>query len=170
MINWKFPYMSKEWSTLRDKHLNSQPYCVKCQTTLQLQVDHIIEHGNNQTYFLNSENLQTLCIKCHGQKTFRTQKLRKLRVDNSKKIKLVFNSTRGLRVSDNILFKNAYTNFYQVGNVVFFYFAQPFESYSIKELALIVEFLCDFFWFVKWITPNIDNKVLANDIATKLEL
>ncbi|WLP85262.1 HNH endonuclease signature motif containing protein [Mycoplasma seminis] len=160
--------MSKEWSNARQAHLSREPYCVKCGTTLNLQVDHIIEHNNTQAYFLAQDNLQTLCIKCHGLKTFKTQKLRSLKVDNSKKIKLVFASPRGLVVSDSWMFLNAYINFYQVGNVIYFYFSKALEDYTFKEVALIIEFLCSFFYYVKYRIDNIDCELIANHLRSKL--
>ncbi|BAW18551.1 hypothetical protein MBVG596_1073 [Mycoplasmopsis bovigenitalium] len=75
MINWKYPYNSKRWIALRDKHLWKQPYCVKCETTFNLQVDHIISHRNNENLFLDPENLQTLCIQHHSEKTNQTKGL-----------------------------------------------------------------------------------------------
>ncbi|WP_429977040.1 HNH endonuclease, partial [Mycoplasmopsis bovis] len=71
IINWKFPYNSPEWLKLRDKHLWKQPYCVDCDITWNLQVDHIIPHNQVKELFLDENNLQTLCNSCHAQKTLK---------------------------------------------------------------------------------------------------
>lgn len=62
-------YQSSAWKKLREKHLCLEPYCVKCKSTLNLQVDHIFEHKNNLSAFLDSSNLQTLCLHCHSHKS-----------------------------------------------------------------------------------------------------
>ncbi|MHA3795788.1 HNH endonuclease [Mycoplasma sp. VS31B] len=160
--------MSKEWNELREKHLTAHPFCSICQTTFRLQVDHIIEHGNDLSYFLNEKNLRTLCIRCHSRKTRRTQQLRLLRNDMSKKIRLVFNSPRGLEVSSSYFFTQSFTSYYQVGNVIFFYFSKDFNNYTIQEIELICNFLCDFFCFIGWRTNNIDNEVICRNIKTKM--
>lgn len=62
-------YQSKAWKDLRAKQLGIQPYCSVCKKTTDLQVDHIFEHNNNHTLFYSLDNLQTLCINCHGYKS-----------------------------------------------------------------------------------------------------
>ncbi len=62
-------YASQSWDRLRLKHLLQQPYCIICNTTARLEVDHILPHNGNPKLFFNEANLQTLCKQCHSSKT-----------------------------------------------------------------------------------------------------
>lgn len=62
-------YDSKRWRDLRELKLWDNPYCEICKGTFNLQIDHIIEHKNREDLFWNENNLQTLCISCHGKKS-----------------------------------------------------------------------------------------------------
>ena len=74
--NTKF-YVSKEWRSLRKSHIESQPLCQSCLKKGTVKdcttknagvVDHItpIRIGGKA---LDPNNLQTLCVKCHNDKT-----------------------------------------------------------------------------------------------------
>jgi 5-methylcytosine-specific restriction protein A len=54
---------------LRNKILKEQPFCIKCGSNSDLQVDHIIPPRGNEELFFNEDNLQTLCRLCHSVKT-----------------------------------------------------------------------------------------------------
>jgi 5-methylcytosine-specific restriction enzyme A len=64
-------YHTKQWKALRVNHLRSNPFCVQCSSTRQLEVDHIIEHAGNPDLFFDETNLQTLCKSCHSTKTLK---------------------------------------------------------------------------------------------------
>lgn len=56
------------WSTFASRFLKENPECLICKSKNQLQVDHIIPVAiTNKTFDKN--NLQTLCVKCHREKT-----------------------------------------------------------------------------------------------------
>lgn len=59
----------RDWKILREQHLRQHPYCVKCQATHGLEVDHIIPHKGNYKLLFDINNLQTLCHRCHSRKT-----------------------------------------------------------------------------------------------------
>ncbi|MBZ7939675.1 MULTISPECIES: HNH endonuclease [Campylobacter] len=60
-------YNSSEWRKLRTIFINKNPFCFNCGKLAKI-VDHIIpiKQGGNR---LNQDNLQSLCIKCHNEKT-----------------------------------------------------------------------------------------------------
>lgn len=62
------------WKKLRSRHIKEEPFCVKCGR-IGRDVDHIkpIEDGGNLT---DPNNLQTLCKKCHIDKTKKENKKR----------------------------------------------------------------------------------------------
>lgn len=62
-------FASKDWRILRENHLWKEPFCVFCNKTRTLEVDHIIEHKGNMDLFLDPDNLQTLCKICHAYKS-----------------------------------------------------------------------------------------------------
>lgn len=62
-------YDSPEWHHLKELHLDKQPFCTECQSTFDLQVDHIFEHKNDPELFWDENNLQTLCLRCHAHKS-----------------------------------------------------------------------------------------------------
>ena len=62
-------YNTSRWRTLRRKHIEKEPYCVRCGSEQDLTVDHIQNADGNQRLFFNENNLQTLCRTCHNQKT-----------------------------------------------------------------------------------------------------
>lgn len=55
------------WKNLRKKVLERDNYsCVKCKSRVNLHVDHIVYPGFGHE---TPEHLQTLCWKCHSEKT-----------------------------------------------------------------------------------------------------
>lgn len=66
-------YNSRAWRNLRKYHIQQYPVCKWCKeegklTIEKLIVDHIIEI-NDGGDMLNQDNLQTLCLSHHNQKT-----------------------------------------------------------------------------------------------------
>jgi len=62
-------YRQSRWLKLRKKHLAKFAVCRICGTRENLQVDHIESTKLNIDRFYDANNLQTLCIVHHGQKT-----------------------------------------------------------------------------------------------------
>ena len=66
-------YQSVRWKTRRRLILKRNPFCAECKKKNRLVfaevIDHIIPHKGNWTLFLDNDNLQTLCRKCHGIKS-----------------------------------------------------------------------------------------------------
>ena len=75
-------YNSRRWWKLRDKKLWDTPYCALCNTTFKLQVDHIIEHNDNEYLFTNWANLQVLCERCHGYKSAQQSNMNRLNISD----------------------------------------------------------------------------------------
>lgn len=60
------------WKRLRAEILRRDRYrCVKCESVLRLQVDHILPVAVAPARAFNPRNLQTLCQVCHSRKTAR---------------------------------------------------------------------------------------------------
>lgn len=59
-------YHSREWKSVRSLVLNENPFCVECGHPAQM-VDHIksIKDGGAK---LDTNNLQSMCNKCHNIK------------------------------------------------------------------------------------------------------
>ena len=68
--NW---YSSKDWRSMRRSHISRNPLCVDCLSRGLLRqadvVDHIVERKDDDSLRLDSQNLQSLCHKCHNSKT-----------------------------------------------------------------------------------------------------
>lgn len=70
-------YQTKAWKQLRKRKIRQNPYCEICEHSQIIvrgeEVDHInpISKGGEE---LNIDNLQTLCKRCHSQKTYRENK------------------------------------------------------------------------------------------------
>ena len=62
-------YNRKSWHILRANQLRQFPYCIICNTSRNLQVDHIVDHKGDPDLFYDMSNLQTLCDVHHSQKT-----------------------------------------------------------------------------------------------------
>lgn len=65
-------YSTQQWNNLRDMYRGQNPMCERCAkmgvTKLAQMVDHItpIKQGGGK---MDWDNLQSLCFKCHNQKT-----------------------------------------------------------------------------------------------------
>lgn len=70
-------YDSKAWKRLRREQLNAEPLCVACladgKTTEARHIDHIIPRSHDPSLELCFDNLQSLCVACHGRKTHTEQ-------------------------------------------------------------------------------------------------
>ncbi len=66
-------YRKTPWLKLRKWHFYQFPLCQLCEsvgyTTAGDVVDHIIPRSLTLEYELEPDNLQTLCHRCHSQKT-----------------------------------------------------------------------------------------------------
>lgn len=126
-----------------------QPFCQKCETTFNLQIDHIIEHQNNLQYFLDPNNLQTLCIRCHSQKTLQNQKLKKLIVRKDVFINLNFDvpinlSKNVLKITNNYYFlTTGICAFSRFDNFYNFNFIN--KNLDYQSINLLCQFLIKFF-------------------------
>ncbi len=60
------------WDKVRRMHLQAEPLCRRCatlgRTTPAVMVDHILPIADGGAV-LDEDNLQSLCIRCHGIKT-----------------------------------------------------------------------------------------------------
>lgn len=66
-------YGSK-WVKESARWIAANPACVECgliDVRSRMVVDHITPHRGDQQLFWNRRNWQTLCRKCHNQKTAR---------------------------------------------------------------------------------------------------
>jgi 5-methylcytosine-specific restriction protein A len=65
-------YASTSWRKLRAAFLCEHPLCDECQrkglTESALHVHHIQERKDHPERELDWENLQALCVPCHGNK------------------------------------------------------------------------------------------------------
>ncbi len=61
------------WRKARARFLKANPLCVKCKEGGRLVaatvVDHIVPHRGDRQLFWDQRNWQSLCKKCHDQKT-----------------------------------------------------------------------------------------------------
>lgn len=68
-------YSDPRWRRIRAVHLKREPLCADCMARGTLTpasiVDHIIPHLGNWQTFTDHNNLQSLCKRCHDQKTAR---------------------------------------------------------------------------------------------------
>ena len=64
-------YQTAKWKRMRKYHLYKNSVCEVCEIAENLQVDHVIDHKGDPELFYNWDNLQTLCIVHHSQKTGR---------------------------------------------------------------------------------------------------
>ncbi|WP_435129464.1 HNH endonuclease [Mycoplasma sp. 6243] len=152
MINWNRPYASKEWKALRDAHLNKWPFCSKCSTTLNLQVDHIIEHQGDIDKFLDPNNLQTLCDRCHGSKSLQYLKLSKL---PKSELVLYLYFGEGIDLKNNKFVFFEVDNYLRYSNKLIYKFKYlPLEPYLINNL---LDFIYAIFLKHRHIYINIES-------------
>ena len=61
------------WKALRKRWLNAQPLCEECKRQGHITpaevVDHIKPHEGKWERFMDTDNLQSLCVSCHNKKT-----------------------------------------------------------------------------------------------------
>ena len=66
-------YSSSRWRSLRNSWISRNPCCALCLRAGVIKsgevVDHIVERRDDDSKRLDSENLQTLCHKCHNRKS-----------------------------------------------------------------------------------------------------
>lgn len=71
------PYNAAAWRKLRAAHRAREPLCRSCMTqgrvTAGAVVDHIVPIDKDGSRFLDATNLQTLCARCHADKTARDE-------------------------------------------------------------------------------------------------
>ncbi|WP_166666795.1 HNH endonuclease [Mycoplasmopsis mustelae] len=161
-INWKHPYHSTKWKKLRDQHLNKFPYCIQCFNTLNLHVDHIIEHRNNEAFFLDACNLQTLCARCHGAKSKQFQKLKSCEIKDVR-VYLVFNTANGLNLDDVYWLNKQIHQYINQGDSFVFYIAN--ENLNYQRANNLIEFLFRFFIALNFVSFNI-----VLNIETKFDI
>lgn len=67
------------WQKASRRYRMNHPLCVVCKGEGRVEpaavVDHIIPHRGRQTLFWNTANWQSLCKRCHDQKTARERRL-----------------------------------------------------------------------------------------------
>ena len=72
---WHRLYKRPEWPRLRADQLTREPFCRECaaagRRVYATEVDHVTPHRGNLRLFLDPENLQSLCHRCHSAKTIR---------------------------------------------------------------------------------------------------
>lgn len=65
----------RKWRAYRLGWLADSPFCVVCEAAGRIvladTVDHIRPHRGDQTLFWDPSNHQSLCKRCHDQKTAR---------------------------------------------------------------------------------------------------
>ena len=79
--NWKYDHdksanergYTYQWQKASRAWLHAHPLCAECQRsgryTKAEVVDHIVPHRGDRTLFWDPSNLQSLCKKCHDEKT-----------------------------------------------------------------------------------------------------
>ena len=71
--NHKRLYNQRRWQRASKEYRKANPLCVPClnagRTTAASQVDHVRPHDGNYELFWDVENWQSICSKCHGEKT-----------------------------------------------------------------------------------------------------
>lgn len=65
---WKGLYKSARYQAARKSFMAAHPWCARCGE-LAAELDHIIPHEGNMKLFYDQKNWQTLCKRCHSQKT-----------------------------------------------------------------------------------------------------
>lgn len=75
-MNRKRLYSTVRWHKLRAVQLNKEPLCRFCKPviTAATVVDHIKPHRGDENLFYKSDNLQSLCKRCHDSEKQRIEK------------------------------------------------------------------------------------------------
>lgn len=168
----KNPYNSKVWKKLRARQLKKYPYCQECGVIYSLQIDHIKEHENNIELFLDPNNLQTLCIKCHAKKTRqyqtrtgktnKTQNLTKyynyiltLKQDNAYKLIILLNQPNSIPLNDKYNTSDLLANSSQIwGYSIYVRIAN--KTIQNNEIEIIKKAITKIFIKNKFYTQNIE--------------
>lgn len=72
---WHWMYNDRRWKALRQQQLIREPFCAECirrgaiTPARATEVDHITPHRGSWRMFLDKDNLQSLCHRCHSAKT-----------------------------------------------------------------------------------------------------
>ena len=59
-------YRTPRWRSLRDAHIEVQPFCERCDRIAAL-VHHRAPHMGDAALFFNANNLESLCVVCHNK-------------------------------------------------------------------------------------------------------
>lgn len=74
MLEHQQLYNTKQWKLNRTRQLSKEPRCVMClamnRQTPATVADHVIPHTGDANLFWDVDNLQSLCDRCHNQKTW----------------------------------------------------------------------------------------------------
>ena len=78
-------YLTVQWRKFRDWYITRHPICEMCEKegrlTPAVMVDHIVEIRDGGA-LTSEENAQSLCWRCHGEKTANEKNHRKLTGNN----------------------------------------------------------------------------------------
>ena len=70
---WDSWYKTSIWQEKRLRQLKREPICRECRNvgiyTKATEADHIKPHKGDWSLFIDESNLQSLCKRCHSQKT-----------------------------------------------------------------------------------------------------
>jgi len=64
-------YNTTKWRKLRKQILKDIPYCVRCGTTINLELHHKIPPRGDEDSFFDEDNLIPVCKRCHRLETAR---------------------------------------------------------------------------------------------------
>lgn len=67
-LAWRKFYRTQVWRILRTDQLLREPMCRECGARAT-DVDHITPHRGDWQLFVDKNNLESLCHRCHSRKT-----------------------------------------------------------------------------------------------------
>lgn len=70
-------YNTRRWRNLRADVIRQHPYCVRCQRTTGLTVDHIQPPRGDEVLFWDPDNLEVICHEDQARKTAAEVRARK---------------------------------------------------------------------------------------------
>lgn len=169
-MNWNRPYSSIQWKKLRTSHLKKYPFCNNCSSTLSLQIDHILEHKNDISLFLDPNNLQTLCARCHGIKSSKYQQLLNLKNNNLKLI-ININVSNGINLNNKKFLKFTITQFERLNNSIIYNFNHSNLDSGLS--GLLIDYIYEIMIYFKSKFSNIklnfnDKYKIIETISKKL--
>lgn len=135
-------YNLSKWKRLREIKLNTNPVCEVCNSSFNLEIDHICDHNNNETLFFDIDNLQTLCHEHHSKKTLFDAQLKDKQISDNRlvinitdKVMPVINSYISfLHDYERVIDK--YINRYFINNTIDFWFVnKQLTYYFIRKIA-----------------------------------